>query len=62
MTDFNIGEGWWHRFLERHPNLSLHKGDALALPRATATTASNMNEYYSLLKTTQGIMNCPSRI
>ena len=63
--DFNNGEGWWHRILERYPNLPLRKGDALALPRATATTAANMNEYYSPLKTTleeQGIMNRPSRI
>ena len=25
------GKGWWHRFLERHPELSLRKGDALEL-------------------------------
>ena len=57
-------EGWWNRFLERHPQLSLRKGDALAPSRGTAT---NMDEYYSLLKTTLEekdniIMNYPSRI
>ena len=54
------GESWWHRFLGRHPNLSLRKGDALALPKASAITAANMSEYYLLLKMTleqHGIMN-----
>ena len=37
------GEGWWHRFLERHPNLSLRRGDALAISRAAAITAGNMS-------------------
>ena len=32
-------EGWWHRFVERHPYLSLCKGDALALSKAAAITA-----------------------
>ena len=36
------GEGWWHRFLERYPELSLRKGDALALSRAAAITGNSM--------------------
>ncbi len=59
------GEGWWHRFVERHPKVSLRKGDALAISRATAITASNMQQYYSLLKTTleeHGIMNSASQL
>ena len=56
------GEGWWHRFLERHPELSLHKGDALALSRAAAITGNSMKQYYSLLKATleeHSILDCP---
>ena len=37
----------------------------IAISRAAAITAANINEYYSLLKRTmeeKGIMNCPSRI
>ena len=59
------GEGWWHRFLERHPELSVHKGDALALSRAAAVTGDNMRQYYSLLKATleeYGTLNCPNQI
>lgn len=46
-------------------SVSAPEGDVLALSRPAAITAANMNEYYSLLRTTleeQGIMNCPSRM
>ena len=59
------GEGWWRRFLERHSELCLRKGDALALSRAAAITDDNVRQYYSLLKATleeYGILNCPSQI
>ena len=59
------GDGWWHRFLERHPELSLRKGDALALSRAAAITGNSMKQYYSLLKVSleeHSILDCPSQI
>ena len=31
LTDDFKGEGWWIRFLQRHPNLSLHCTDSLSL-------------------------------
>jgi len=58
-------EGWWHRFLERHPELSLRKGDALALSRAAAITGNSVKQYYSLLKATleeHSILDCPSQL
>ena len=59
------GRGWWERFMDRWPTLSLRKGDALAVSRFQALTADNLKEYYDLLKTTletHGLMNLPSRI
>ena len=51
MEEFK-GKGWWLRFMQRWPKLSLRKGDALAQPRANAVTAENINNYYELLKKT----------
>ena len=51
--------------IDWHSQLSLRKGDDLALSRAAAITADNMREYYSLLQATleeHGILNCPSQI
>jgi len=59
------GKGWWARFIERWPKLTLQKGDALAVSQAHAVTATNLKEYYDLLKATleeHGHMNLPSRI
>jgi hypothetical protein len=59
------GRGWWERFMDRWPTLSLRKGDALSVSRAQALTADNLKKYYDLLKTTletHGLMNQPSRI
>ena len=36
------GEGWWHRFVERHPELSLRTSDPLSRVRANAITKENM--------------------
>ncbi len=51
LDHFN-GKGWWIRFRERWPKLSLRKGDALGQPRAQAANAANMNAYYNLLGAT----------
>lgn len=64
VKDFT-GKGWWTRFMEQWPMLSLRKGDALAQPRANAVNTENISEYYSLLEKTlkkHGLFNCPSRL
>ena len=43
------GEGWWIRFTQCHPNLSLCTADSLSRVRANAVTKDNMDRYYSLL-------------
>ena len=59
------GEGWWIRFLERNPKLSLRTTDPLSRVRKEAVTEENMNNYFSLLQKTltdNDILNKPARI
>ena len=62
--NFNF-EGWWTRFLERNPTLSLRTSDPLSQVRSNAVTKENINNYYSLLKKTlvdKDLLNKASRI
>lgn len=64
VEDYN-GKGWWGRFMQRWPKLSLRKGDALGKPRANAVNAASIRQYYDLLEETlkkHGILNSPSRV
>ena len=45
-----ISDGWWRRFRERHPNLSLRHGDATGFSRMNAMTRENIEHYFGLLK------------
>ena len=45
-----VSDGWWRRFLERHPSLSLRAGDATAHVRIDAVNDENLAHYYRLLK------------
>ncbi len=59
------GRGWWLRFMQRWPQLSLRKGDALAQSRAAGVNAVSINNYFDLLKktlTTHRLLDCPNRI
>ena len=42
LDHFN-GEGWWLRFMQRHPELSLRCSDPLSRMRANAVTEENMD-------------------
>ena len=44
------GEGWWNKFMERHPKLSLRASDSLSQSRANAVNQDSIDHYYSLLK------------
>ena len=39
MIKFN-GEGWWHKFMKRHPDLSLRTSDPLSHYRLNAVSQS----------------------
>ena len=60
-----VSDGWWRRFLERHPNLSLRAGDATAHVRMNAVNDENLTHYYQLLKDclqTNGLLDHPEQI
>ena len=43
-----ISVGWWRRFLERQPNLTLRRGDSTHV-RMDAVNQETMDQYFSLL-------------
>ena len=45
-------EGWWTRFMERNPILSLHTADPLSRVRKRAVTEENIKQYFLLLEKT----------
>jgi len=45
----HISDGWWKKFLERHPKLSLRSGDATGHVRMNAMTRENLTHYFDLL-------------
>ncbi len=45
----HVSDGWWKRFLQRHPSISLRQGDATGHVRMNAVTKESMNHYFSLL-------------
>ena len=51
LEHFN-GEGWWNRFTQHHPKLSLRTSDPLSRVRANAVTKENMSNYFTLLEET----------
>ena len=60
MTD-----GWFKRFMDRHPTLSLRKGDATANVRMDCVNPDVMKQYFSLLKDSlqeHGVMDSPAQI
>ena len=44
-----ISVGWWRRFLECQPNLTLRRGDSTAHVRMDAVNQETMDQYFSLL-------------
>ena len=45
-----ISDGWWRRFLECNPSISLRSGDATANVRMEAVNVENITAYFDLLK------------
>ena len=46
-----ISAGWFRRFRERQPDVSLRKGDSMALVRFHCTDKETIGSYYDLLET-----------
>ena len=45
-----VSQGWWCRFRERWPELSLRRGDAFSLAREKMTDSSVFSDYFNLLE------------
>ena len=63
--DKPISNGWWLRFLERWPKLSLRKGDSFSVARDKMTSPEVFDGYFKLLKETlekNDLMHKPSQI
>ena len=60
-----ISQGWWCRFRERWPNLSLRKGDGFGVAREKMTTREVFKSYFDLLEKTldeHGLKDKPAQI
>ena len=63
--DLTVTNGWWERFCQRHPNISLRTAAPLSFSRAKATDPVVLNHYFDILESCLNdnkIMDCPSRI
>ena len=63
--DKPISNGWWLRFLEWWPKLSLRKGDSFSVARDKMTSPEVFDGYFKLLKETlekNDLMHKPSQI
>lgn len=47
-----VTDGWWKRFMERQPDLSLRRGDPTAHVRLDSTNKEVITKYYDLLEKT----------
>ena len=56
VKGFN-GEGWWTRFKQRHPSLSLRTADPLAMVRSECTRQEVIDDYFKLLEGTLSSLN-----
>ena len=48
----SVSQGWWIRFRERWPSLSLRKGDSFPIARDKMTSRDVFESYFQLLKET----------
>ena len=44
-----VTQGWWRRFCERQPDISLHRGDPTAHIRMDAINSDTLRQYFTLL-------------
>ena len=64
-VDEKVTDGWWRRFMERQPQLSLRRGDATAHVRMNAVNKETIDGYFDLLEETlnvHGLMNSPGQL
>ncbi len=52
LGDHHISQGWWCRFRERWPEISLRKGDSFSTAREKMTSREVFKNYFDLLQET----------
>ena len=60
-----ISNGWWIRFIERQPELSLRRADSTAHIRMDSINEESISHYFDLLESTlmeNGLEDCPGQI
>ena len=63
--DTIVTNGWWERFCQRHPEVTLRTPAPLSFSRAIASDRESINSYFDLLEETlleNNILNKPSNI
>ena len=48
--DANVSNGWWERFCQRHPSITLRAAVPFSLARAVASDSEVVNKYFDLLE------------
>lgn len=65
VASINISHGWWDKFRQRHPELVLRTGEAVAYRRAVAVNKETIYHYFDLLEATlqsNGLLDRPSLV
>ena len=60
-----VTHGWWERFCQRHPEISLRSASVLTHSRAKGASPEALNEYFDILEYTlekYGIQSEPGSI
>ena len=47
-----VTHGWWERFCQRHPDVSLRSASVLSHSRAKGASPEDLNEYFDVLEYT----------
>ena len=48
--DANVSDGWWERFCQRHPSITLWAAVPFSLARAVASDSEVINKYFDMLE------------
>ncbi len=65
LGDHHISQGWWCRFRERWPEISLRRGDSFSMAQEKMTSREVFENYFDLLQETldkYNLMDKPSQI
>ena len=60
VEQVTVSHGWWDRFRQRHPNLSLRTGETLSYVRAVSTNRQVIDKYFDMLEETLKNNSIPS--